>query len=264
MNKLLLLTALAGLAWTAAGSAQAPRPVTVLKFAFDMDSPPYSWEDEKGALHGLFPEIVKLVLAELPDYSPQLTGYPWARAQQMLVDGEEDGFLTYPSQSRKGYALFTQKPLFTEDIGYLVFSRTNPRAEVLARVKTLEGLKAFQLLVAKGSDWEQDNVPAFLPRQEIVSNRSRIGLLIKRHFGDYTIMGLEEARWQAERENCLDQIAWARTALFNDTTVDFHLGLRKSLGGASGLMTRIETVLKTPAFQLKLKKLLASYSLGKN
>ena len=96
-----------------------------LTFAFSDKSPPYSFSLDERAV-GLFPDLVQLTFSFIPGYTTEHVVVPWSRAQYNVRLGLTDGLLTYPSEERDEYALFSAKPLFTQDFGHLVYSADNP------------------------------------------------------------------------------------------------------------------------------------------
>jgi polar amino acid transport system substrate-binding protein len=232
-----------------------------LKFVFDENSPPYSFVDAQGRLAGLFPELVTLAAGEWPGFQVSFQALPWARAQAMVSSGEADGFLTYPSEVRKLYAKFTPMPLFTEDIGYLVFRADSPLKAKFAQLRSLADLRGLTLMMSVGSEWEQDNIPPDIARIEKTNDRIKLSTLVKRQEGDFTIMGLEQAARLAGELDLVGKLAWQRVDFLPDSQVDFHLGLRSSLRWTPTLLKALDGAFATPAFQKSWRDLLAKYRL---
>jgi len=50
--------------------------------------PPYAYQDEDGQLTGLYIELVRTIVARMPDYALKLTVLPWERAKHLAKTGE--------------------------------------------------------------------------------------------------------------------------------------------------------------------------------
>ncbi len=53
---------------------------------------------------------------------------------------------TYPSETRRAYAHFSQEPVFILDYGYLVYRRGNPNTDVIRAGKSFDDLRGLLFL----------------------------------------------------------------------------------------------------------------------
>lgn len=155
-----------------------------LTFAFSEKSPPYSSSlDERAA--GLFPNLVQLTFSFIPGYTAENVVVPWSRAQYNIRLGHTDGLLTYPSEEREEYAIFSAKPLFTQNFGYLVYSADNPNIGLIESATSFTDLSSLTVIVEKGSQWEEDYIPDYLERVPGRDMNAMMHLLMLREAGDF-------------------------------------------------------------------------------
>ena len=237
-------------------SAQAQ---TNLRFVFDQGSPPYSYKDADGNAIGLFPELVKAAFAALPEYSITVEAYPWARAQEMVQRGVADGFMTYPSEGRKKYAVFNSAPGFVEDIGYLVFVPKNPNAERLRTAKSFEDLRPFLFLGSSASEWETDNVPGYIKKESIAQDESRLHILIQRRHGDFIIMGRENCNYLLNKLGYGGRLEFAKVNFLPDAQVPFNLGIAKMRPDAVDIIGKLNKAMASPKLKAELQKIQKRY-----
>jgi polar amino acid transport system substrate-binding protein len=235
------------------------RAQTTLHFAFDDGSPPYSYSSPGDPPLGLFPELVKAAFAALPEYAVKMNSYPWARAQDMVKDGRADGFLTYPSDHRKKYALFASVPMFIEDIGYLMFLPTNPNAMALRKAKGFRDLQPFLFLGSNSSEWESDNVPAFIQKESIPSDKARLNVLIYRKHGDFIIMGRENASYLLNNLGYSGKVEFAKVDFISESKVPFQLGIAKTRPDAGEIINKLNWVLATSKVKAELQRIQKQY-----
>jgi len=243
------------------GMVQGVHAQTKLRFVFDKGAPPYSYASGSGSVAGLFPELVQAVFAALPEYSVSVEAYPWARAQDMVQKGEADGFLTYPSESRKKYAVFNDTPVFIEDIGYLVFVPTNPNAGALRKARTFNDLRSFLFLGSKFSEWENDNVPAYIKKESIPQDESRLQVLIQRKHGDFVIMGRENCNYLLKKLGYSGEVEFAKVNFFPDAQVPFNFGVSQTRGDAAEIVRKLNHVIGMPKVKAKLQRIQKHYQL---
>lgn len=241
------------------GMVQGASAQTVLHFVFDDGSPPFSYSTAGAQPAGLFPDLVKAAFGALPEYSIKISTYPWARAQDMVQQGRADGFLTYPSDNRKKYALFTSAPLFIEDIGYLMFLPTNPNAKALRSAKNFKDLQAFLFLGSNTSEWENDNVPAYIQKEHIPKDESRLNVLIQRKHGDFVIIGRENAKYLLVKLGYAGKVEFAKVDFIPDSQVPFQLGISKARPDAAEIIAKLTRVLATPKVKAELQRIQKQY-----
>jgi polar amino acid transport system substrate-binding protein len=241
------------------GMMQGAQAQTILHFAFDEGSPPYSYSSSGAPPVGLFPELVKAVFSALPEYAIVMDAYPWARAQEMVQQGRADGFMTYPSENRKKYASFANAHLFIEDIGYLVFLPTNPNAKALRSAKSFKDLQPFLFLGSNSSEWESDNIPAYIQKESIPSDEDRLNVFIYRRHGDFIIMGRENANYLLQKLGYNGKVEFAKVNFVPEAQVPFQLGIAKTRSDAAEIIKKLTGALATPKVKAELQRIEKRY-----
>ncbi|MCP3873438.1 MAG: amino acid ABC transporter substrate-binding protein [Desulfobacteraceae bacterium] len=59
----------------------------------DGDWIPYSYKDKNGNITGVYPEIVKVAISRMPDYTVKFQGMPWSRVKLQLKEGRSFAML---------------------------------------------------------------------------------------------------------------------------------------------------------------------------
>lgn len=247
----IFLVALLALPGVSAGSSK-------LTFAFAEASPPYSFSLD-GRSVGLFPDLVQLVFSFIPDYTTKNVMVPWSRAQYNVRLGLTDGLLTYPSKERQEYAIFSARPLFTQDFGYLVYSAENPNAGLIESATSFNDLSSLTVIIEKGSTWEDDNIPDFLKRVPGQSLDTMMHLLMLREAGDFLVRPAEDARFIAQKLGYSKKLNIRKVDFIPDSLISFHIGVSRKLPYAKELINQVDTIMQNPEFQLQLNALIESY-----
>ena len=227
-------------------------------FAYSDNAPPYSASAQQRAV-GLFPDIVDLVFRYIPDHEVSHVAVPWARAQYNVRNGWSDGLLTYPSDARKEFMVFSAEPLYVQDYGNLVYSTDNPNAEKIGAASSFEDLAGLTVVVERGSSWEEENIPQDFRRVAGQDPSAMMHLLFRRAVGDFLIMPAENARYLAQRLGYLESLAMHDVDFIPDSPIPFHLGVSSQLPNAQEIIERVEAVMKMPEFQSELQKLVKEY-----
>lgn len=92
---------------------------TTLVFLGEQDYAPISFE-ENGKVVGISPDIINEAFQRM-GYKVKLQLVPWKRAQEMIKDGEADGFFSpYKSAERETIYIFPTEPLLIEKNVFMV------------------------------------------------------------------------------------------------------------------------------------------------
>ncbi|MDI9243859.1 transporter substrate-binding domain-containing protein [Marinobacter sp. CHS3-4] len=231
---------------------------TDLEFAYSDTSPPYSVAVNEEAA-GLLPDIVELVFSFIPEYEAEHVAFPWARAQYNVENGRSDGLLTYPSDDRKKYALFTADPLYLQNYGNLVYDKDSAAAKVISSATGFDDLAELTVIVERGSSWEEENIPGYLQRidgQDIVA---KMHLLFRRGAGDFIVMPPEHARYMAQQLGYLDALRMQEVGFISESPIPFHLGVSRQNPHADEIIELVESVMANPDFQSQLLELIRQY-----
>lgn len=232
-----------------------------LSFAYSEGDHPLSYTLEATAA-GLLPDLVDLVFNYIEDYEPTGDSLPWPRAQLYVEQGERDGFLTYPSDNRKRYALFSDVPVYVQDYGYMVYHKDNPKRELLKSSTSFQDLAGLTVVVEIGSDWEKENIPSFLNRVTTPHHDSSIHLLYLRKSVDFVVMPPWIARHIASRFGYQNMIEYTRAGFIKDALIPFHIGISKANKNAEAIVELVNKVLRRKDFQDQKQLLIDSYSAG--
>jgi polar amino acid transport system substrate-binding protein len=177
----------------------------------------------------------------------------------MVQRGRADGFIAYPSDNRKKHALFANAPLFIEDIGYLMFLPTNPNAKALRSAKSFKDLQPFLFLGSNTSEWENDNVPAYVRKESIPNDEARLNVLIYRKHGDFVIIGRENAKYLLNKLGYGGKVEFANVDFIPESQVPFQLGISKARPDAAEIISKLTRVLATPKVKAELQRIQKQY-----
>lgn len=219
-----------------------------LKIVFSDSNPPFSYPSPSNEVAGLIPDLVELVMNNVDNKSFNFYMYPWKRAQILLKNADMDIFCTYPSESRKEYALFTESPLLYLEYNYIIFSKNNKKIEQLLAIKDLDDLDNFTFLSHSSTDWEEQNIPKSVTRVYVNKHDQLLHLLFKREAGDFIIMNLEEATYLAEIYGYKDLLMYTHVDFIPDSIIPFHLGVRKSHYNAVSIIEEMNDILLNEQF----------------
>lgn len=229
-----------------------------LTFAFSEKSPPYS-SSLDGRAVGLFPDLVQLTFSFIPGYTAENVVAPWSRAQYNVRLGRADGLLTYPSEEREKYAVFSAEPLFTQDFGHLVYSADNPNIDLIESATSFTDLSGLTVIVEKGSQWEEDNIPDYLERVPGRSVNAMMHLLMLRGAGDFMVQPAEDARFIARQLGYSKKLKVRKVDFIPNSQIPFHIGVSRKLPAAMDVINQVDSVMQNPEFQSQLNTLIESY-----
>lgn len=184
---------------------------------------------------------------------------PWARAQYDVQHGRYDGLLTYPSDERRAYALFTDRPVYVQNFGNLVYSGVNPNASIIESATGFDALGGLTVITEKDSGWEADNIPGDLDRVVGKDGDTMMHLLMFRKAGDYMVTTQEGAKFLAAKHGYSAQLRMRSAEFITESLVPFHIGISRSSPGAEQIINQIESVMDRPMFQLRLEQLISRY-----
>lgn len=229
-----------------------------LTFAFGEKSPPYS-SSLDGRAVGLFPDLVQLTFGFIPGYTVEHVVVPWARAQYNVELGLTDGLFTYPSEDREKYALFSAKPLFTQNFGQLVYSADNPNIDLIESATSFSELSSLTVIAERGSQWEEDNIPSYLKRVPGRDMKAMMHLLMLREAGDFMVQPAEDARFIARQLGYSKKLKVRKVDFIPNSQIPFHIGVSRQLPSAQEVINQVDAVMQNPEFQSQLNTLIESY-----
>jgi polar amino acid transport system substrate-binding protein len=130
--------------WTrAAGS--------VYRIAYHEEFAPYS-QRRDGKMAGILVGIMEELLVKRMGLAIEHEGFPWARAQQRVKEGQSDAFVTVPTDERKAYTIPTQEWV-TQGRLTMFVRADEPRRAQLEKIKAIAELKGFNVGTYLGNSW---------------------------------------------------------------------------------------------------------------
>ncbi|HET8905062.1 MAG TPA: ABC transporter substrate-binding protein [Saccharospirillum sp.] len=225
---------------------------------FAEDEAPISDSGPQG-VRGIIPELTTELFSRLPGETLRMDAGPWVRMQRWVASGEIDGFVTYPSEERREYALFSQTPVYNIDIGYLVYRHDHLQRDRLESARSFDDLSGLVFIGQQGAEWERDNIPACLETILVGQLDTMMHLLVRRQTGDFLVMPPEQAVAIARRLGYNGQLAFHPVDFIPNARIPFHLGLRRSHPDARALIERADSVLRSPGYQEAADRIVSVY-----
>ena len=113
---------------------------------------PISQKTKRGAMEGILVDIMNEALGKRLGLSISHHGYPWARAQDYLRQGQHDAIITMPTAERAEYGVFGKEPVLLRS--YSIYTqKDNPLIPVFKDLQTLAGLKPYKRVDFIGNGW---------------------------------------------------------------------------------------------------------------
>jgi len=124
--------------------------------AGDEDEAPFGYFNERREFCGFYVDLMKELFARL--HQPlRHTGYPWARAQMMVKEGEADAMITVYTDARKEFTLSNSQPIVTQR--WVAFTLAGGRnTEAILSARKLSDFKPFKVLDYNGDGWGETNL----------------------------------------------------------------------------------------------------------
>ena len=160
LNRRHLLQAAAGSVGFALAPGLRAQPPAPWRMAYFETYSPLSFRMD-GALRGILPDVIGAVLTRMGQ-TVEHTGYPWARAQLLTQNGEQDAICTIATPERLEYAMAAQEPVVSAPRRIFV-RNDHPLLPQLRQVKTLADLRALNPTVVSyaGNGWSKANLQDF-------------------------------------------------------------------------------------------------------
>lgn len=140
----------------AQAQTQAKDPV---RLVFAADLAPLSFE-EQGVKQGILIDVAREILERRLGQPVDVGLYPWERAQQMVMRGEADGFVTIATKARAVYANCGRIPVLRTPLHPLVRAE-NPRRREIELATSLAELKPFEIVSYRGNGWAKQYLEGF-------------------------------------------------------------------------------------------------------
>jgi len=122
-----------------------------LKVGFNSDWAPYSVGSAE-AVEGILPDLIREVLTKQMGVPVDVVGYPWARVQHLVENGEVDAFVTVPTIQRLEYALSSSETVYNVEMRTTVV-RGSPVDKRLRDNTQPDALKTLRYCDILGNGW---------------------------------------------------------------------------------------------------------------
>lgn len=128
-------------------------PLPPLSLVYFDSFAPFSQRQSDGSMSGIFIDIMNELLGRRLGLPLRHEGYPWARAQQMVRNGEADGFVTVPTEERLAYTVASQE--WVTQGRFTMFVRRDAAAlrERLDKAQGVDALRGLKLGSYLGNGW---------------------------------------------------------------------------------------------------------------
>ncbi len=147
------------LAFLAMPDAPAARADAPLRLVFADSLAPLSFE-EAGRPRGLFIDLVREAIGKRLGTPVETLVYPWARAQQMVLQGEADGFVTVATKARLEFTACGHVPALHVPLQPII-RKDDPRRPIFEAARSLDALKPYKVISYLGNGWAKQYLAGF-------------------------------------------------------------------------------------------------------
>ncbi|WP_147820666.1 substrate-binding periplasmic protein [Salidesulfovibrio onnuriiensis] len=202
-------------------------------------APPYSYAVD-GTVHGLLPDSLDFLLGEKMGFGLRHRTFPWKRSQLLVRQDDGDALCTTPTPERRLYLDFSAEPVVRTKT-YLFYSATNPRAEAIQGIRTLEDLGGFQVVNYLGDAWMYSILPAglWVYRAKTVQEAFH---LVGKNRQDVFIGSLPDVKGTLSRLRLAPPVTCHE--IENPRTASFHLGIRKQYPEVRDILARFDALVR--------------------
>ena len=194
---------------------------------------PLSFPDDNKAMTGLLVRTIGEVTKKL-DWQVSFTGYPWARAQTTVRDGDSDALCTTPTDARKEYALFCTEPLF-ELVTTAHFLPGNPKAEQIRAAKSIDDLRRFTIGDYIGNGWSTNLYKGWDNVQWAQNPELLVRMLVANHV-DLIIQPHDMFGFNRKKLGVTEKVEMINVDFLPNARSPMSFGLRKSLPGVEKMI----------------------------
>lgn len=230
-----------------------------IHFALSDSGGPLGYKGKESKVKGIFPKIINLAFKEIDGYSAKFSLFPWGRAQQLVRYGDKEGLCTYASISRKKYAYFTKKPIYSKEYGYIIYNKNSSRGKEIQKVSKMRELTKFTFISQRGVGWEADNIPSYVKRNYVVKFESLFHMLFKRKSGDFFIMEKAEARYWARVLGYYKDLGIHKVSFIPNSVVLYSIGINKKVPNAKKIIDQLDDILRSKKFNEKREEIISKF-----
>lgn len=187
-----------------------------MRLVYFENFPPFSWREDD-QMKGILIDVVNEAVQVRMGIPVSHEGYPWARAQNLVKNGEADAFVTIPTPERKEYTKVSNQPVITTKV--TLFTNINhERMDEFKNIETISDLKPFSLVDYIGNGWAHENLAGF------------------------------NVDWSPYMDNVLHKLANNRGDIFVQVSQVTHYAVKQL--GLQDIIVEIPTVLDSATFNL--------------
>ena len=121
------------------------------RIAYHEDFAPYSRRQD-GVMRGILVSIMNELLVKRLGLEIDHEGFPWARAQQRVKEGQADAFVTVATDERRQYIVPTQEWVTQGRLAMFVRA-DEPERGRLSKIKEVSELKDYRIGTYLGNGW---------------------------------------------------------------------------------------------------------------
>lgn len=133
----------AGLCMSTFVSSEEGKPINIVYYE---DYKPYSYR-EKAKMMGVLIDISNELFSKKLNVMVTHKGYPWKRAQSLVLNGHADAFITAPTKERLLYTSCTKKPVLKSRY-YIFVNKNNYKLSQIKQADSKEFFKSGLKLVS--------------------------------------------------------------------------------------------------------------------
>ena len=185
---------------------------TPLRMAYFETYSPLSFRPDGTTLRGILTDTIAEVGSRM-GLTVESTGYPWARAQLLVKNGEQDAICTIATPERLEYAVAAQEPVVSAP--RRVFARAdNPLLPKLKQARTLDELRALNPVVVSyaGNGWAKANLEGTFKIEPGINFETALKMLVARR-GDVMIDNALTMQYSLQRTEGAGEVVMLPTDL---------------------------------------------------
>ncbi len=241
-----LSTFASGLVAMALGPTRASSKdkITLRAVYFD-NIPPYSFCDRKSqTMRGILIDLMQIV-STAAGYMMIHTGYPWARAQSMLITGKEDVFCCPPTNQRQTFAYFAPTPLIVLAKAQLFLPKFGRNNKDIQMAKTKSDLYKFHMVDFIGNS-TGDAIWKNHPNRLLVSTVDSALNMVANQRIDFYFADPTVTRYKLYELNLQDRVIGVPADFITQGKQDrMCFGIRKTFPGGQDIVKHVEDVIQT-------------------
>jgi polar amino acid transport system substrate-binding protein len=245
-----LSTCASGLVAVALGPSPASSKNKItLRAVYYENIPPYSFRDRKSqTMRGILVDLMQIV-STAAGYKMIHTGYPWARAQSMLITGKEDVFCCPPTNQRQTFAYFAPTPLIVLAKAQLFVPQFGRNTKAIQTAKTKSDLYKFHMVDFIGNS-TGDAIWKNHPSRLLVSTVDSALKMLANQRIDFYFADPTVTRCKLCELNLQDKVIEVPADFITQGKQD-HMcfGIRKTFPASHDIVTHVENVIQATITQ---------------